>query len=145
MDSYHLPSESDTDVEAESDAYHQDINTAVQRSLQDVDPNNGVPSNATGGALSSQPHIVLTDDEQQLALAIALSLEEGHNSKTKVGGARSPGNGSSSNTVDGDCPICLDRLRGRGRLIHCPKCVQAFHAICRSQWKRRTCPVCKSR
>jgi hypothetical protein len=60
-------------------------------------------------------------------------------------GVSGAGQSDSSGGVDGDCPICLERLRGRGRLVHCSKCIQGFHAVCREPWGRRPCPVCRRR
>ena len=46
-------------------------------------------------------------------------------------------------SVDGECPICMESLRGR-RLLHTP-CGHAFHRGCLRQWLQRghTCPMCR--
>lgn len=51
----------------------------------------------------------------------------------------------SSSGPAGDCPVCLEPLRGAGEVTAAHACGHVFHAPCIEPWldRRDSCPVCR--
>lgn len=45
--------------------------------------------------------------------------------------------------MEGDCPICLEKLKGHGKL-HTTVCNHTFHTKCFGKLKKSCCPCCRT-